>query len=406
MDIRELGKIQYRSHESIGTYVTSVIGVIDESIERYRAGLIDEGYTLVSERTAARNRFYVYKKGDDALFLSYFPVLSEARVIEEESSLHFSFADKCTEDTVTPSITQLDLGDFAMCYAIRMADGRFIVIDMGYYPEDVDTLYNLLTERAEGRDIRIAAWILTHPHIDHYHGVMPFLRRYSDKVTVEKMLFSFPACDPEDLVMLPDLGGPNDDMHKIPELRELMTELGIPEFRTHTGVIYNIGGAEIEILNSPDDNLYPNVRNSNNVSLVFTFTYRGQKIFFGGDYQFHTAPWRGYRFTDVWGDYIKSDIMQVPHHGFHGGTKRLIEDCNAHTYLMPSFEDDTFEKICCKYDFNYLSWVRPETLDYYTGSTGNVTINIPHVPTKEGRERLDALLEKYGVTEDKIVHRF
>ena len=406
MDVRELGLVQYRSRESIGTYVTSVIGVIDESLERYRAGLINDGYTLISERTAARNRFYVYRKGDDALFLSYFPVLSEARIVEEENSLHFSFADKCGEEIVTPTLTQLDLADFAMCYVIRMADGRFIVIDMGYYPEDIETLFDVLQERAEGREIRIAAWILTHPHVDHYHGVMPFLRKYGDRLTVEKMLFTFPECVPSDLDLLPDLGSKFDDMHKIPELRECMRERGIPEYRAHTGVIYNIGGAEIEILNSPDDNLYPNVRNCNNISLAFTFTYKGQKIFFGGDYQFQAAPWRGYRFTDVWGDYIKSDIMQVPHHGFHGATKQLIEDCNAHTYFTPSFEADVFLNIGCKYDFNQLSWLRPETLDFYTGSTGNVTVELPYTPRKDGREKLGALLEKYAVTEDSIVHRY
>ena len=166
-------------------------------------------------------------------------------------------------------------------------------------------------------------------------------------------------------------------------------------------MIFDIGGAKIEILNSPDDNMAPPVQNINNISLVFTITYKGQKLFFGGDYQFYIRP-----FTEIWGDYIKSDIMQVTHHGFHGGTKKLIELCNVHTYLMPSFEVDVFQKIDCKYDFNYLSWVRPETRDYYTGSTGHITLSLPHTPRPDGRKVLDDLLIKYEVSEDNIVHRF
>lgn len=400
MDARELGKIIYRERESIGTYTTALCGVIDESLSRYRDGIVKEGYVLYSEREAAGNRFFIYKREDDALFLSYFPTVSEARVTEEESSPLFSYRDECGGDSVSSSITQLDLKDFAMCYVIRLSDGRFIVIDIGSFDEDVDALYSVLKEKAGPGDIRIAAWILTHPHLDHYHGVVPFMKKYSDRVTVEKFLYNFPACEDRDLELIPELGGPYDDYHKIPELVNYLSERGIPSYRPHTGMIFDIGGASVEILNSPDDNLtYP--RHINDISLVFILTYKGQRIFFGGDYQFYLRP-----FTEIWGDYLKCDIVQVPHHGFHGATKRLIELLDAPTYLMPSFEVDVFEKIGCRYDFNQMSWTRPETLDYYTGSCGHITLNLPHTPPKDGRERLAGLLEKYNVTEDSIKHRF
>ena len=400
MDARELGKILYRSRESVGTYVTALGGVIDESVARYREGLSFEGYVLYSEKRLSQNSFYVYRRGGDALLLSYYPYLSEARVVEEKSSSLFDFRDGGGEDSVSASITQLDLKDFAMNYVIRLRDGRFIVIDIGSFDEDVDALYEVLRERSGGKDIIIAAWILTHPHIDHYHGVTPFLKKYGGRVTVEKLLYNFPACEEGDVELIPELGQAQDEFHKIPAFVSYVDSLGIPSYRPHTGFIYDIGGARIEILNSPDDNMSP-PKAINDLSLVFTLTYCGQKIFFGGDYQFQSSP-----FTEVWGDYIKSDIMQAPHHGFHGGTKRLIELVDAATYLMPSFEDDTFLKICCKYDFNCLSWTRTRTEDYYTGSNGHVTLSLPHTPRADGRKRLDSLLRKYNFSEDNIIYRY
>ena len=55
----------------------------------------------------------------------------------------------------------------------RLRDGRYIIIDGGY-TEDARQLYETMQRLAEGREIRIAAWFLTHAHGDHLEAFLAF----------------------------------------------------------------------------------------------------------------------------------------------------------------------------------------------------------------------------------------
>ena len=41
-------------------------------------------------------------------------------------------------------------------------------------------------------DIVIAAWFFTHQHLDHLGGYPPFAQLFSDKVTLEQVVFNLP----------------------------------------------------------------------------------------------------------------------------------------------------------------------------------------------------------------------
>jgi hypothetical protein len=163
--------------------------------------------------------------------------------------------------------------------------------------------------------------------------------------------------------------------------------------------VYNVGVARIEMLGTPDDNENVPVKNFNFVSLVMRMTLEGQIILFCGDKQFqHSA------LVSLWGDYLKCDIMQIPHHGFHGGTMRLFDLADARVYFSPSFITDCFEKILVNYDFNLHMWFDLDPDDFITGSEGDVTIDIPYTPSPDRKLKLKNNLEKYKVKrEPKVI---
>ena len=93
---------------------------------------------------------------------------------------------------IRPTYFSVDCG---MAYLIRLENGKFILIDstFGEYDE-VDHIYSLMCEQNETDTLPcVAAWFFTHPHGDHTRGFIGMSKTYADKLTVEKVIYSFPA---------------------------------------------------------------------------------------------------------------------------------------------------------------------------------------------------------------------
>ena len=406
MNIPEIkfGKSAYRAHEGGLTYAEKLSEVTASDINGYKDALLTDGFVKFEERTLGGCEYTAYIKDGDAVFLTYYPTVGEAVVITEEKTNYRDFSDVSEDKGKSVLLTQLDLKDFGLSYAIRLSDGRFILFDGGWaFEEDADNLFAKLSEEAEGDGIDIALWIMTHPHLDHYRIFFPFMEKYGDKVKVEKMLFNFFDADKSEEVCHPALAN-HDELLNLERFYSMIEERSIPVFRPHTGQVFEVGGVRIEMLFGPDNNFYLPLKGSNPISLAFKMLIEGQTILWTGDSQF-----QGNNFTDIYGDYLKCDIIQVPHHGFHGSTMALFNLAGAHTYFNPTFEDDCFGRICMKYGCIYKSWYLPTTRAYFTGSRtdepigiNHVTLKLPFTPTDKDREALDELLVKYNVSEDNV----
>lgn len=406
------GNTKYTSREGEGVTVISLDLVDEQNVREYAESLLSSGYTKRGERTLGGNTFMSFSQGEDAVFVSFFPTTGEALVVFEENSNFFDFSAPSGESVTTPAICQIHVSDYGMSYAIRLSDGSFILIDGARDDErDADALYSRLVDMSEGREIRVAAWIMTHPHLDHYRVFFTFMRKYSSSVKVERMLFNFPPADDETAALLPELAVGNiyAEREYMPRFVADVEARKIPAYRPHTGQVYDVGDARIEFLGSPDENFTVPVGNINNISLVFRITLGGNTILITGDYQFYIG-----RFTERWGEYLRSDIHQISHHVFHGETCELIRLVSAPTNLLTSFEDDVFAKIGIRYDYFHLLLELPSTLEVYTGAPGgtepapehDVLLTLPHTPKAEGRAAIAELMKKYSVTRDSIKHRF
>ena len=98
-----------------------------------------------------------------------------------------------------------------------------------------------------------------------------------------------------------------------------LTEKGTTFYRARTGQKYYFGDAEIEILWTFEDiaphNIFLNDR-SNPTCIGFTVTIAGQKLMITGDSSTEELKVAAIRY----GDYLKSDLVQLSHHGYGDGT--------------------------------------------------------------------------------------
>ena len=291
-----------------------------------------EGYTIYESRSFGNAHFYrAYSKADAGVFVNFFKNTASMTIVKEESCRYFSFTDTLGDNICSPSLTQMKLKDYGMSYVVRLMDGRYIILDGGReFEEDADRLFEFLKNDSSNTP-QIAAWILTHPHDDHYRCFVTFYDKYCDCVKIEKFLYNFP--DKDDTEHYPALikGRPGVDNSSaqdlIPVIEERIAQSGADVYMLQTGQAYNIGGATLEIIGGISDTINLS-RNINSISVVIKMQIAGQTILFGTD-----SVFRDLRLGVKYGEYLKSDIIQLPHHGLGHGVQG--EEINEYSYIRP-----------------------------------------------------------------------
>jgi len=387
----EYEALHYTMCEGKGTFVESYAGVDKESFYALQYRLKEDGYTVVSAYDLWQNTFAVMEKGGDAVYLAYYPSIREMRAVSEPNSAYLTFADTPGKCRVQPLITQIDLEDFGLSYVIRLSDGRFILLDGGWmFEPEADKLMQCLREQSPDAKPVIAAWIMTHPHLDHYRAYFPFAEKYAGQYVLERFIYNFPDAVEENVPLMPELASKADkEMEFLPLFDEAVAKSGVPVYRAHTGQKYKFADTEIEILSSPDDTLIVPV-NFNDISLMMKMHIAGQTVLWTGDAQFGKA-----KMADRWGTYLKSDMYQMAHHGFNGGEIRSYNLIDPTVLLWPGFDFDCFGAPCYWNDFNQHILYNLNVQDVITGGRGTVTLALPYTPRKNGRKLLFDRIEHF-----------
>lgn len=222
----------------------------------------------------------------------------------------------------TPSLTVLPL-DYShrdltdgngMAYAILLEDGSFLIYDGGY-PHDAEHLFCCLWERSPlpNHRIVISAWILTHSHLDHFGCFRDFSRMFASRVHVRYFLLN-PPPDREEIIrhsaFVPFL---TTDLDRYVSYYE-----GAKKIRLHTGQRLFLQGLELEVLQSFEDLLPMQIQYLNEASLVTRLRIGGQSLLFLADCE-QQADKR----IVLFGDALRSDFVQIPHHAFSVGTPEI-----------------------------------------------------------------------------------
>jgi hypothetical protein len=202
---------------------------------------------------------------------------------------------------------QTETSLFMMSIVIKTASGNAIVIDGGQ-PEDLPLLRDIIG------DNHVKAWFLTHPHFDHITGFMKMISDDEISLWPDKVYYNFPSLE------FMEKTEPNESwtLRDFLEIEEKIKDRAVI---VKEGDSFEIDELKFNILQSYEENnpivpLRPKDENStgNENSLVFKINGPNKSVLILGD----TGPLGGDRlFARHWQD-LKSDIVQMAHHGHSG----------------------------------------------------------------------------------------
>jgi len=385
-------KCLYRVHEGQGVYAEYYQEISREQCADYRNQLEEDGFALQEEHCLGINVFYTYMKNQDIYFVSYYPNVQEMHVVSEPNSNWLEYSDNQGEDRVSSLLRQIDLEDFGESYVIRLRDGRMIVFDGGFeYEEDADKLMKTLKEFSPDAKPHIAAWIMTHPHLDHYRCFLIFQKKYEEQVEIEKFIYNFPDTGDEECEAIPALRKFEEQKY-LQKMYAEVVKTGAKVYRAHTGQVYQIGNAMLKILSSPDNTMEPPVKDFNQVSLVIQMEIEGQTILWSGDAYFEKT-----QLAERYGIHLKSDIFQIPHHGFQGGDEGVYDLISPSVCLICGFDRVWLGTDFHFYELSYNQHLiyNMDIQEYLAGGNGNITLELPYVPHVNGKEALFKRITKW-----------
>ena len=388
------GKIIFSEAEGEECSVVSVEEVTEKCFDVYLQSVKNIGYKDSSKQCMNENRFYVLVKDNTTLYISYYPTVQQMRVVGEGGTAYPDFKDTAMGANVQPLLTHIDLIGYGLSYVIRLSDGRFIIFDGGWekFEKDIDKLMQVMREQSPYTTPRIAAWIFTHPHVDHYRCFLGFYPKYKDSVEIERLIYNFPNFEEKFEERYPDQISWKEDVH-VKRFEALVKESKIPVLRAHTGQVYNISDARLEVLSTTDDTLLYPMEDTNALSLMIKVYIAGQSILFCADGDFRKAL-----FVERYGNYLKSDILQIPHHGFCGGTAEGYRAIYPDVCLLPC-EATLFYSDIYMADNDTLIYDL-DVKEILTGQYGNHVLPLPYTAKPNGRhimfERLNEVQNSMG----------
>lgn len=307
-------------------------GCADDVYSEYTEKLKAEGYSKYADSNISGNLFSTYIKDKTQITLYWYPTKHTMKLIYGPKSVLPSTAQSSVASLCTPSITQLARdavdesypnGAPGMGYVIQLSDGRYILVDGGPVDSDssdVKALYDYLVANkpASHAKPQIATWIITHAHIDHTGIPAAFVAAYGESVEIEQFAYNFPdfsaiVCSEGNTPLMNNVNNLKAAIHYYVQDAETLI--------LHTGQQFWIGDAFIEILYTPE-NFAPAVfPTGNHTSIAFRVTINGKSAMILGDCESSLCEYM----AEVYGSYLKSDMLQVTHHGVNGGSLALYK---------------------------------------------------------------------------------
>ena len=272
--------------------------------------------------------------------------------------------DEPTEEATTEEVTEPEpdpvvlyqlvpeKNSLMQSYVIKTANGKLIVIDGGidgegkdrapYMPSAIRAILGL----KDGEYFEVEAWFLSHAHKDHMYELSKMMRDYTadSNYKINNIYFDFPEFGSA------EYPGQNADV-EISQIKENMNKYGevigatVKEGSTYyddlngavinkeavaKGLSFEIDGVKIEVLQTWDP--ADGTSNVNDTSLVLRFHIGEQTVLFLNDLGVNG----GRRLLTTYGDQLKSDIVQMAHHGQAGVNKDVYKAIGANVHLWPT----------------------------------------------------------------------
>ena len=211
-------------------------------------------------------------------------------------------------------------------------------------------------------------------------GFKSFLSIYNGKVKIESVMMNLPSDA--------DCREANDEgISSYTSLRSAMVG-NIPEtpvFKLRTGQKFGIADAVIEVFYTQEDfvtktRTIGSVKNNwNNSSLIFSVDIAGQRIMIPGDSQ--EIP--NNLTAEVFGAALKSDILQVCHHGGIGGTNSFYA-CVDPAVALYTTSDVLVPVYIATFQYNDYLVNRLHVVEYWNAQDRITEFPLPYTPAGSG----------------------
>ena len=370
-------------------------GAKPEELDSYVLKLRSSGFGEISDRAVGDNRFTVFTDGSTAVTAYYTAANKALRIIAEPESNRCPSDPDNRQTVTTPMLTMIgrkfgtnntyldtDANSGYMCFVIRLSDGRFIVVDGGTYDGITSfaaAIYAKMRDQSpDPNNIVIAAWIFTHSHSDHTGGFVSFAPTYASHVTLQCVISNFPS--------EAEFESAGEALTEFTRWKGALGSFNsLMQYKAHTGQRFAIGDATVEFLYTHEDFVTKTrsvgtVKNNwNNSSLIFSLEIAGQKIMFTGDSQ--EIP--NNLTANIYGSYLKSDILQVCHHGGIGGTNSLYAAIDPEVALYTT-SDALVPVYISKWSYNYYLTHSLDVKEYFNSADRITTFALPYHPKSEG----------------------
>ncbi len=332
----------------MGYYVQNADKAVFDRIVRAAR---ESGATTVFERTVGQTDFALLEENGRFVRVSHIAKRGIVRVITtEEETLFTGYGDPDADGEVTMTLMNMDYSiqsshDNGEGLIIKLADGSFIIYDGGY-PVDVEKLLDYLEENTpKGQKPLIATWFLTHSHGDHYWGFEWLLKNEAfNRVELKNVMLAIPTKEQWS-------EGRSPEPFFTTKLSPMLEERGIPMIRPFAGQVIRYPGLDMEIMTTVEDLLPVRPWDDNTASSVtfLKFKKAGKTALIPGD----GAGLGLNMLTDMYGDYLKCSVLQIPHHGCGGMTKEIVDYSDPEEVIFCTAQNKYLERIATDTCWNY-----------------------------------------------------
>ena len=313
--------------------------VTDVIFEAYYNALLTE-FAVYDEKCIIGNRFATLTTDTHELHVCFYPTIGEMRVIYGVRGWLPPKTAPATNGSELLTVTQMGLiVNSGLSIVTTLADGSFLLIDGGKEAnddhQDRKNLFHFLWEHkpAHHEKPKIAAWLISHSHTDHINLCQEFLKEYGDQVELDLFGYNFPDFE-TGILTCPDA---TKELHWQTSTKELLDERfpNTTHYTMHTGQSLLLPGCEVEMLLTWEDFWPQEMPSANHSSFIIRLKFdTGKTVMLPCDAWKPTTAVA----VAVWGDYLKSDVLQVVHHGLSGGNIAFYEKVMPEVLLWPTPE--------------------------------------------------------------------
>jgi len=327
----------------------------------YQTVLTNYGMTVVeAKRSVLNNSNNLYASyADKKLFATMFYTgdNNQLRVFFEPVAGNGYYDDlrvaNNTAEVCEPLFFQVGTGAASgMCYIFRFVNGEFLIADGGF--DDSSSSYSsyqncqrivkILKDYApDPNNVRVAAWLITHPHIDHYGAIQYFCKNYANDstITVENVLWNGYS----DSFIKSEVTNGDSLVTKMNSYKTQLAKLaanGTRIHQTHLGQKMLFGDAQLEVIYTHEARMGVDKQSGkgNALSIVAQVTVEGQTFLITGD----TTTKANQRMEAMYGSSLKSDFYQTPHHG-HGGNTNTLAGLVDPTWVLWPCDVARYEEV-------------------------------------------------------------